>query len=91
MIRFDGATIQPARDDDRLRVQLGRVKRLMADGHWRTLNDIALAVGAPEASVSARLRDLRKQKFGGYIVEREFVSRGLWKYRVVQGNPKPSP
>ena len=35
--------------------------------------------GAPPASASARLRQLRKE---GYEVQREYVRRGLWKYRV---------
>jgi len=41
-------------------------------------------VQAPEASVSARLRDLRKAKFGGYRVERQRVreGRGLYHYRL---------
>ena len=54
----------------------------MADGQWRTLKEIAAATGAPEASVSARLRDLRNERFGGYAVEREYIGDGLWRYRV---------
>ena len=45
---------------------------------------IAEAVGSPEASVSARLRDLRKPAFGGHTVERQYVERGLFRYRVVR-------
>lgn len=75
----DGETFDAARDGKRLNAQAADVFRLMQDGKWRTLGDIADATGHPEASVSARLRDLRKV---GYTVDREYVSRGLWRYRV---------
>ena len=79
---FDGRTYERERDHSRLAAQLGAVKTLMADGEWRTLGGIAAAVDAPQASVSARLRDLRKPKFGGWIVEREYLHNGIWKYRL---------
>lgn len=79
---FGGATFSPVRDGDRLRAQLARVRRVMADGEWRTLAVIAEETGDPEASVSARLRDLRKAKFGGHTVERDYVRKGQWRYRV---------
>jgi hypothetical protein len=53
----------------------------MADGFWYTLQEISLAVKAPEASVSARLRDLRKPPFN-LIVERRRRSAGTHEYRV---------
>ena len=81
-IDFDGKTYERDRDQSRLALQLGAVKRLMADGAWRTLSQIAARVDAPEASLSARLRDLRKPKFGGHIVERRYLSDGIWQYRV---------
>lgn len=80
---FDGETYDHDRDNGRLRRQLGLVRDLMSDGEWRTLEKIAAATESPEPSVSARLRDLRKAKFGGYIVQRRYVSRGLFEYRVV--------
>jgi hypothetical protein len=82
-VTFGGVTYDPERDHDRLVVQLEAVRRLMSDGRWRTLPAISSATGAPEASVSARLRDLRKAKFGGRQVERRYVSRGLWEYRLL--------
>lgn len=82
---FDGATFDPAQDAVRLGHQLAAVKAHMADGRWRTLSGISLALGFPESSVSARLRDLRKPKFGSATVERRRVpdGNGLWEYRVV--------
>jgi hypothetical protein len=79
---FGGATFDEGLDGRRLARQLGSVQWLMADGAWRTLRRIATALDYPEASVSARLRDIRKQ---GYLVERRRFKpgSGLWEYRVV--------
>ena len=81
---FDGETIEPARDHDRLRAQLHRVLNAVSDHEWRTLHQISAITGDPEASVSARLRDLRKDKFGGYTIERRPVKdgNGLFEYRL---------
>jgi hypothetical protein len=81
---FDGKTYDPARDGQRLRMQLNRVWMLMVDGQWRTLEEISLACRGSEAAVSARLRDFRKKKFGGHTVERRYLHNGLWEYRVVR-------
>ncbi len=80
--RFDGATYDHERDHGRLNAQLRDVRNLMSDKQWRTLSEIAEQTGHPLQSVSARLRDLRKSKFGGLTVEREYISRGLYRYRV---------
>lgn len=78
---FDGKTYEPS-DGPRLGVQLARVASLMRDGQWRTLYEIAHAIGCPTQSVSARLRDLRKPRFGGYTVERQRCQVGVFVYRV---------
>jgi hypothetical protein len=78
---FDGTTYEPARDRDRLFAQLADVKAFMADGQWHTLGEIAAATGHPQASVSARLRDLRRLKHGGYDVQKRHIKNGLWEYR----------
>jgi hypothetical protein len=80
---FGGETYEAARDEDRLRAQLHRVAMVMRDGQWRTLNSISARTNDPPASVSARLRDLRKEKFGGHQVDRRYLRRGLFEYRVV--------
>lgn len=79
---FDGKTYDRLRDSARLAAQLATVRALMADGNWRTLDLIAIATGFPVPSISARLRDLRKAKFGGHKVKRRYVARGLWEYRL---------
>lgn len=79
---FDGETYEAGRDHQRLKGQLSRVFDLMKDGVARTLDEIATACGGTEAAVSARLRDLRKAKYGGHHVERERVQGGLYRYRL---------
>lgn len=83
MTRFDGSTYNFMRDGERLSSQLVRVRSLMADGNWRTLAEIAEGSSASEAAASARLRDLRKGRFGGFRVDRRYLERGLWQYRVL--------
>jgi RIO-like serine/threonine protein kinase len=81
--RFGGETFDEAKDGHRLRRQLDAVRSLMADGNWRTLDRIATVTEFPEASVSARLRQLRHE---GLVVERRRVTTtaGTWEYRVVE-------
>ena len=82
---FDGATYDPLLDERRMETQLVRVAALMADARWRTLAEIVASTGGSEAGVSARLRDLRKHRFGARSVERRRradPSAGVWEYRV---------
>jgi hypothetical protein len=81
----DGATYDHARDGRRLAAQHHRVLAYLRDGQWHTLSQIASYTKDPEASVSARLRDLRKPQFGSYLIERRYVRRGLHEYRLVIG------
>lgn len=57
-------------DKPRLLKQHEKIRDLMLDGVWRTLNEIALLTGYPQASISAQLRHLRKARFGSFIVDR---------------------
>jgi hypothetical protein len=83
---FDGADYQPERDHERLAGQLQAIYDLMKDGKHRTLHEIAAAVKAPESSVSAQLRHLRKERFGGHTVNRRHVGNGLYDYQLVVRN-----
>lgn len=83
--RFHGETFVEERDGDRLASQLERVRNLLLDSRWRTLGEIAAETHSPEASVSARLRDLRRAEHGGYLIQREYVERGLFRYRLIVG------
>lgn len=79
----DGATYEHARDAQRLNDQQQRVWDAMKDGAWRTLAQIHAMTGDPEASISARLRDFRKPRFGSHGVPRRHVGDGLFEYRLV--------
>lgn len=84
---FDGATYDRQLDHGRLQHQLNAVKLAMSQsgGEWYTLRQLSQITGYGEASISARLRDLRKVKFGGYEIARRRVvgERGLWQYSLV--------
>jgi hypothetical protein len=70
---FDGKTYNPERDYPRLNKLLRAVFDLMKDGRERSLCEISGLTGGSEASVSARLRDLRKPKYGGHTVTRRHI------------------
>lgn len=87
---FDGETYEPAQDHERLGAQALRVWAVVRDGEWRTLAEIEAVCGDPQASISARLRDFRKKKFGENDVPRRHrgdAVRGLYEYRVI---PNPA-
>ena len=81
----DGSTFDPERDTKRLNKQHVRVWLVMKDEQWHTLAGISAMTGDPEGSVSARLRDFRKPRFGSHTVQRRTVkdSPGLHVYRLV--------
>ena len=83
---FDGETIDHERDSQRLGAQLARVKAVMDDGQWRTLAQICACTGDVESGVSARLRDLRKARFGGHTVNRRYIARGTFEYQLVKSS-----
>lgn len=82
-MRFNGDDYVASRDDVRLTGQLLRVWNVMCDGSWKTLPQIAEATGDPEASISAQLRHLRKPRFGGHTIEKEYIINGLYRYRLI--------
>lgn len=82
---FDGATYSSQQDKARLNGQMLAVFNLMKDGVWRTLAEIHAVVKGSEAGISARLRDLRKDKWGAHSVERRRRGngeRGLHEYSL---------
>lgn len=90
---FDGDTYDPEQDLGRLRGQVNRVYYAMKDGQWRTAEEISRITGDPTPSIQARVRDLRKAKFGAYFVESRRRDKALWEWRVGakgEGNP-PTP
>lgn len=81
---FDGETYSRQLDFDRLKGQLDRVREAMRRWpRWWTIAELRQVAGGSEAGISARIRDLRKEKFGGHRIERKRNDAGLWWYRMV--------
>ena len=86
-MRFNGSDYKPEIDNYRLGHQLSVIYNIMIDGKWRTLKELREITGFSEASISAQLRHLRKERFGRHKVERERMlprEHGLFKYRVLK-------
>jgi hypothetical protein len=87
---FDGETYEPKLDRQRLSTQLREVERIMLNGEWLTIAQIVddmrkRAIPCREAGISARIRDLRKARFGGYNVERRRAGvNGVFEYRIAR-------
>jgi hypothetical protein len=88
-MRFDGTTYSPSQDGARMLGELKKVFEYMRGGEWVTLAELESNIGYTSASLSARIRDLRKARFGCHVV----VSRprminnrftGQWEYRLVK-------
>lgn len=87
---FDGPTFERPKDGKRLNKQFHDVFDIMAKfGAWFTLKDLAQLTGYPESSISARIRDFRKVKFGFHQVNRHRsqLGDGTWEYQLIV-NPK---
>lgn len=90
-------TIQPqtyelVHDGKRLAKQLIAVRECMLmaarSTAWLTLREIETLTHYPQASVSARLRELRADGYEVLRRRRSDASRGIWEYRVVPRTPK---
>jgi hypothetical protein len=81
---FSGITYNKKKDGARMRSQLDRVRKIMSDGKWFTLDELSALCGGSVASISARIRDLRKSKFGGHAMQGRRIPQmnGLWEYRM---------
>lgn len=83
-LRFDGASYEAEQDRERLGRQLASVKAYMLMHEWVTLAELEDHVHGTAASLSARLRDLRKSRNGGYTVERKRITGGVYAYRIAR-------
>ena len=64
--------------------QMERVFNVLKVGGYFTLDEIADQTGDPQQAISARIRDLRKPKYGGHTIERkQFETSGkAWCYKM---------
>lgn len=91
MTRIDGAAYDPALDEDRLKTQMGYVHyALCVNVGWLTVKEICdwilalFHVHAPEPSVSAQVRNLRKHANGGYQINGRYrKGTRIYEYRLV--------
>ena len=67
-----------------------KVRDVMADHEWHTLSELAATVGTNEATVSARIRDLRKVQFGNHVVPRRRTKSGAFEYRIEPPDTTPA-
>lgn len=70
--------------------QVVAVKAVMESGRWYTFSDLQTACYATcatyisEAGLSARIRDMRKEKYGSRTIEsRKRAHSNVWEYRMV--------
>lgn len=84
---FGGKTYDATFDYDRLSKQMKIVYDFIKDGQFHTLKEMSKATSVPEASLSARLRDFRREKYGANIILKRHVGdryNGLFEYRFVE-------
>lgn len=88
-LHFDGETYEPKEDRERLTAQFTLVRDLMGNSAWWTIPQLADAIWkagykATPQGISARIRDMRKDRFGGHTVDkRKRTKRGDWEYRLL--------
>lgn len=79
-----GDTYDHERDGARLDGQMLRVFEAMKDGLPHTPEELERLTGGDRwASISARVRDLRKPEYGGHEVVRTNLGGGSWSYTLV--------
>lgn len=88
---FGGQTYSHELDGGRLNRLMRAVWAIVREGGWWTPEEIADRLaeqGIPTgtASVTARLRDFRKDQFGGFQVDRRRRTKGTHEYRVLPGS-----
>lgn len=84
MSKFPGASEKNMRSRERrLSTQFDVILELMSGQDWLTLAEIEEATGYPPASISAQLRHMRKEQFGGHTVNKRHLEDGLFEYQVI--------
>ena len=85
MPKFVGPEYMPVHDESRLSKQIYRIRYVMLDGCWRSLQEVARLSNSPSTSVASQLRNLRMPENGGYVVDRRARgdrNTGLFEYRL---------
>lgn len=84
---FDGAHYNVELDHERLTKQLNNVEAFMKDYKWHSVQEVAGSLHIPENSASAQIRNLRKLKYGAFLVDAVRIQpEGLFMYRMRKPN-----
>ena len=79
---FDGDDYVANRDNTRLTNQIDKVRMYMENAGYLTVKQIAADLKQPEPSVSAQIRNLRKDRFGARTVNREYRGNGCYAFKL---------
>ncbi len=86
-----GPEFDEKKDGKRLKTQMKAVRDFMfGRKDWKTLGEIEEATGFPQASISAQLRHLKKDRFGGYNLQKRRRKEGGGTYEYQLREPWPT-
>lgn len=67
-----------------------RIAAILLDGQWHNARAIARRLRMSTAGITARLRDLRKREYGGWIIAVRRPERpGVYDYRMESQGVRP--
>lgn len=74
------------------RTVITKLYEVLKDGEWHTFSELYTAVGAgSRTGMAARIRDLRKPRYGGYIIRTKYTSgRGDAEFQLERRTPEPT-
>ena len=90
--RFQGSDYDEALDGPRLTGQILRIREAIEGAGYLTLEEIQQRTRDPQASISAQLRNLRKDSNGGHTVDKRRRGKpgaGCWEYRFTASPKEP--
>jgi len=82
---FNGSDYISEVDRVRLTGQIKRIFDCMKDSRFRTLGEIEAITGDGQSSISAQLRNMRKERFGLHTVLKcRRHDAGLFEYQLIE-------
>lgn len=66
--------------------QMHQILATLRSGDWLTLPELNEKTGAPVASISAQLRNLRKPEYGSHRIDRRRRAGNLFEYKLVESD-----
>lgn len=84
LVEFDSGIRLTLPEHVALGRQLRRIFDYLSDGEFHSIDSIAECTGTKVTSADAQVRNLRKEKHGGFVVEYRRIE-GVAHYRLVMG------